>query len=107
MGKKKVLLYAFLVFLVLTGCSVWLLHAGGSVELLGMEPAGEVDLRTNLTFTFSEDMVAEEEVGVTLSTELVKFTPEIRGKFRWVTKRETPLFTGSSIIAVHHLPGGG
>ena len=68
--------------------SFWILNAGGNVRLSGMEPAGEVDLHTNLTFTFSEDMVKQEEVGVTLSTEFIKFTPAIPGKYRWVSKRE-------------------
>ena len=69
-------------------CSFWIINAGGNVRLLEMEPSGEVNLHTNLTFTFSEDMVKQEEVGATLSTELIKFTPAIAGKYRWVTKRE-------------------
>ena len=70
-------------------CSAfWILNAGGNVRLSGMEPAGEVELHTNLTFTFSEDMVKQEEVGVTLSAEFIKFTPAIPGKYRWVSKRE-------------------
>lgn len=87
MDHKRRIVYGIL-FMVIACCSLWILNAGGTVRLLGMEPAGEVELHTNLTFTFSEDMVKKEEVGVTLSTELVKFTPVIPGKFRWVTKRE-------------------
>jgi uncharacterized protein YfaS (alpha-2-macroglobulin family) len=87
LGNKKPIVYGIL-FIFIVCCSFWILNAGGNVRLLGMEPAGEVEPHTNLTFTFSEDMVKEEEVGVTLSTEFVKFTPAIPGKYRWVTKRE-------------------
>ena len=85
MGNKTDV-YAILFIIVC--CSFWILSAGGNVRLLGMEPAGEVELHTNLTFTFSEDMVKQEEVGVTLSAEFIKFTPAIPGKYRWVSKRE-------------------
>lgn len=61
---------------------------GDSVRLVEMRPAGEVELRANLTFAFSKPVVAEEEVGKTIDRPLVQFTPEVPGKFRWVSRKE-------------------
>ena len=105
MDHKRRIVYGIL-FMVIACCSLWILNAGGTVRLLGMEPAGEVELHTNLTFTFSEDMVKKEEVGVTLSTELVKFTPVIPGKFRWVTKRNS-VFSRKCLCCRPPLTSGG
>ena len=62
-------------------------NLGGGIRLVGMEPTGPISLRTNLTFVFSEDVVDQKDVGLTLDEELVKFTPPISGKFRWITRR--------------------
>lgn len=75
---------AFLLFLFSKG----LVLGGDSVRLVEMRPAGEVELRANLTFAFSKPVVAEEEVGKTIDRPLVQFTPEVPGKFRWVSRKE-------------------
>ena len=58
---------AFLLFLFSKG----LVLGGDSVRLVEMRPAGEVELRANLTFAFSKPVVAEEEVGKTIDRPLV------------------------------------
>ncbi|HHU51557.1 MAG TPA: hypothetical protein GXZ36_07045 [Firmicutes bacterium] len=60
----------------------------GKLRLVGIRPSGEINLRTNLTFVFSEDIVGPDEVGRTIDEELIRFSPPISGKFRWVTRRE-------------------
>lgn len=74
----------FISFVSLSGIT----NREGKLRLVGMSPSGEISLRTNLTFVFSEDVVGLKEVGRTIDEELVKFTPPISGKFRWVTRRE-------------------
>ena len=53
----------------------------GGLRLIGVSPSGEVELRTNLTFTFSAPVVDKEEVGVTFEGDPIRFTPATRGKF--------------------------
>ncbi|HBK68754.1 MAG TPA: hypothetical protein DDZ91_08935, partial [Firmicutes bacterium] len=60
----------------------------GKLRLVEVKPAKEISLLTNLTFIFSEDVVEQKDVGVTLTDQLIEFTPSIAGKFRWVTRRE-------------------
>lgn len=92
--KHKILwLVLPLVILVLCGAAFFsfskgLVLGGDSIRLVEMRPAGDVDLRSNLTFAFSNPVVAEGEVGKTIDRPLVKFTPEIPGRFRWVSRKE-------------------
>jgi uncharacterized protein YfaS (alpha-2-macroglobulin family) len=88
-GHKRVLLIAtgsllllFLVFQVVAG---FLDHG---IKLVSMDPAENINTKTNLTFTFSADAVEDQAVGVTVSDRLIKFTPAIPGKFRWISRRE-------------------
>ena len=94
-GKKhKKILWLLLPFVVLFFLAVvfllskGLVLGGDSIRLVETRPAGDVDLRSNLTFTFSRPVVAEEEVGKTIDQPLVQFTPEVPGRFRWVSRKE-------------------
>src|SRR5690554_5113319 len=94
-GKKhKKILWLLLPFVVLFFLAVvfllskGLVLGGDSIRLVETRPAGDVDLRSNLTFTFSRPVVAEEEVGKTIDRPLVQFTPEVPGRFRWVSRKE-------------------
>lgn len=58
------------------------------IKLVSMTPSNEISIKSNLSFTFSADVVENGEVGTTTVDELIKFTPPIPGRFRWISKRE-------------------
>ena len=58
------------------------------IKLIAMDPSGAISIKTNLTFTFSGDVVENKDVGVTISEELISFNPPVPGRFRWLSRRE-------------------
>ncbi|HOL09301.1 MAG TPA: alpha-2-macroglobulin [Bacillota bacterium] len=58
------------------------------IKLVTIEPSGEISVKTNLNFIFSADVVEQNDVGINIDRELVKFKPSIPGRFRWISKRE-------------------
>jgi uncharacterized protein YfaS (alpha-2-macroglobulin family) len=88
-GHRRVLLIAagglLLLFLIFRMIFGFLDHG---IKLVAMDPADDINIKTNLTFTFSGDAVEEREVGVTVTDRLIKFTPAIPGRFRWISRRE-------------------
>lgn len=58
------------------------------VKFVALDPDQDIDIKTNLTFVFSADAVDAEQVGTTLTKPLIKFTPHISGRFRWISRRE-------------------
>ncbi|NLY74182.1 MAG: alpha-2-macroglobulin family protein [Firmicutes bacterium] len=74
-----------LAFFIITGITT-IFDRG--IKLVSMNPSGEISIKTNLNFIFSADVVTDEEVGITTTEELIKFTPAVPGRFRWVSRRE-------------------
>lgn len=98
-GRLVLWLTAGALLLILLGVSfIGITNLTGKLRLVGMRPSGEINLRTNLTFVFSEDVVGLDEVGRTIDEELVRFTPPISGKFRWVTRRELRFLPETSFL---------
>src|SRR5688500_6930606 len=94
-GKKdKKVLWLLLLLVILFFVIIFFLFSkglvlgGDSVRLVELRPASNVGLRANLTFSFSRPVVPGEEVGKTIDRPLVRFTPEVPGKFRWVSRQE-------------------
>jgi uncharacterized protein YfaS (alpha-2-macroglobulin family) len=58
------------------------------IKLTSMNPSGEIGVKSNLTFAFSADVIDNEDVGTTTGDELIKFTPAVPGRFRWISRRE-------------------
>ncbi len=87
-GLVSRLLVAGLLFVMLVISLSGITKNRGKLRLVEVKPAKEISLLTNLTFIFSEDVVEQKDVGVTLTDQLIEFTPSIAGKFRWVTRRE-------------------
>lgn len=93
---KKFFLFWLLILIMLLGIIIFPLRGQGffffgrsnTIRLVEMKPAGEIDLRTNLTFVFSADVADQSEVGKTIDLPLVELTPEIPGRFRWVSRKE-------------------
>ncbi|WP_375416470.1 alpha-2-macroglobulin [uncultured Hymenobacter sp.] len=64
----------------------------------------EIDPYQNVVFTFDEGVVNEDQLGRWDTTQLVRFTPAVRGKFKWTGDREltfSPLapFRPSTVFA--------
>jgi uncharacterized protein YfaS (alpha-2-macroglobulin family) len=76
-----------LLLLALVGYGVATFLDSG-IKLVALNPDRDFNPKTNLTFTFTADAVEETAIGVTVTEQLVKFTPEIPGRFRWVSRRE-------------------
>lgn len=58
------------------------------IKVVSMTPSGEISIKSNLDFVFSSDVIEEREVGTITIEELVKFTPAVPGRFRWISQRE-------------------
>ncbi|TPG72371.1 alpha-2-macroglobulin family protein [Hymenobacter nivis] len=70
----------------------------------------EVDPHSNIVFTFDEPVVGEAQQNRWDTTQYVKFTPAVRGKFKWTGDREltfSPLeaFRPSTVFAADLRPG--
>lgn len=83
-NKKQFLKFGFasliLVGLFLTVYSI----LQPDVEVVSfVEENQEVEVLTNFKIRFSKDMAPQSEVGKWKEKEYVKFTPEIKGKFKW------------------------
>src|SRR5690554_650537 len=93
---KKLFLFWIIIPAILLGSTIFPPSGQGffffsrtnNIRLTEMRPAGEIDLRTNLTFVFSTHVVEKSEVGKTTDLPLVEFAPEIPGRFRWVSRKE-------------------
>lgn len=58
------------------------------IKLVSMTPSGEIGVKSNLDFVFSSDIIEDRDVGTTTIEELIKFTPAVPGRFRWISRRE-------------------
>ncbi len=58
------------------------------VHLVGRNFSDEVQLSQNMVFTFNKDLVQESRLGVWDSTQYVRFSPAVRGKFKWTAPNE-------------------
>ncbi|AWM34794.1 alpha-2-macroglobulin [Hymenobacter nivis] len=70
----------------------------------------EVDPHSNVVFTFDEKVVDEAQQNRWDTTQYVKFTPAVRGKFKWTGDREltfSPLepFRPSTVFSADLRPG--
>lgn len=75
-----------LLFILVVAIATPMMDRG--IRLVSMEPSGEINIKTNLTFSFSADVIDQKEVGMTLNEELIKFSPKMPGRFRWISRRE-------------------
>lgn len=86
---KKLLTLAvgglFLALFLIVGISTSL---DRGIKLVSMNPSGEISIKSNLSFVFSGDVITEQDVGTTIVEELIKFTPAVPGRFRWISRRE-------------------
>ena len=68
--------------LYLFGCS-----NSNQVKVNSFSPEGETDAYTYIKVNFSEDIAPTDKIDEWLDTDLIKFKPEIDGKFKWTDNR--------------------
>jgi uncharacterized protein YfaS (alpha-2-macroglobulin family) len=86
--KKAVLIGGVSLLLVLSVFHVVAAFLDHGIKLVALDPERDISTKTNLTFAFTADAVPEAAVGVTVTEQLIKFTPPVPGRFRWQTRRE-------------------
>jgi uncharacterized protein YfaS (alpha-2-macroglobulin family) len=59
-----------------------------TIEVTNRNFSDEVDLQQNLIFTFNNDLAADSVLNIWEDNEYLKFTPSVKGKFKWTSKNE-------------------
>lgn len=67
-------------------------RGGIPVTIESFTPRGEITRTTNFTIEFSQDMTEVSSVGVQLDSAPVVFSPEIPGKYKWISQNELRFF---------------
>ncbi len=83
MPKSPSSALGLLFLLTVVACS-----SANEVHLVGKNFTDEVQLSQNMVFTFNKDLVQESRLGIWDSTQYVKFSPAVRGKFKWTAPNE-------------------
>uniref|UniRef100_UPI003593ABDE alpha-2-macroglobulin family protein n=1 Tax=Persicitalea sp. TaxID=3100273 RepID=UPI003593ABDE len=83
MPKRLASTLSLLFLLTIAACSSF-----NEVHLVGKNFTDEVQLSQNMVFTFNKDLVQESRLGIWDSTQYVKFSPAVRGKFKWTAPNE-------------------
>ncbi|MPR34431.1 alpha-2-macroglobulin family protein [Salmonirosea aquatica] len=83
MPKPLASALSLLFLLTVAACSSF-----NEVHLVGKNFTDEVQLSQNLVFTFNKDLVQESRLGIWDSTQYVRFSPAVRGKFKWTAPNE-------------------
>ena len=76
-----------------------------SVKLIYTTAKGEIEPVQNLVFTFDKPLVSDTVSGSWDSTEYIRFTPAIKGRFRWEKPDQLVFFAGDAIHASHRIRG--
>ncbi len=96
MSEKKIFSKPSLLYLVLGILGIvalflvarFLYYQGKQgIEIVSMDPLGEVSQKTNFTIEFSREMVADDQVDTALDSMPVIFTPHIPGRYKWISRR--------------------
>lgn len=78
----KSLFFFFISVFIFSGCSKF-----GDISVKNKNFDDEVQLSQNLSFTFSKDF-SVPDLNEWVSTEFLKITPEVKGRFKWVAPNE-------------------
>ncbi|MCB2204014.1 hypothetical protein KQI65_04640 [bacterium] len=73
---------ALCTLMLIGGCS-----SSNSVEVVHFSPEGEVPLLSTLEIEFSHDLAPPDKQNVWLNDQLIRFSPEISGKYKWTSAR--------------------
>ena len=70
------------VLLLIVSCT------GNKLKLDDKNFTDEIEQQQNLVLNFNKDLVPDSLLNVWLDTSYIKFTPEVKGKFKWTAKDE-------------------
>ncbi len=84
MAKHTVRFLVTALAAVLAACG----GGGNKTQVEFASAGGEVSIRQNLVFTFSQNMVPGTMVNDWQDTEYIRFEPAVEGKFRWTSVNE-------------------
>lgn len=82
--------FAALALILINACS-----GGNDLAITSKNFDGQIDLQQNLVLEFSHPLVADSLLNVWDTTSYVKFTPQVKGSFKW-TSPTTLVFSPSS-----------
>ncbi|MFL5729037.1 MAG: alpha-2-macroglobulin family protein, partial [Cytophagaceae bacterium] len=77
-------LLAFAAFCYLASCSL----NKSAIKVTDRNFSEEVELQQNLVFTFNNDLAPDSVLNVWEETEYIRFTPQVKGKFKWTSRNE-------------------
>ncbi|HXA01936.1 MAG TPA: hypothetical protein VNW99_08110, partial [Cytophagaceae bacterium] len=77
-------LIAFIVFCYMASCSL----NKSVVQVTDRNFSEEVELQQNLVFTFNNDLAPDSVLNVWEDAAYIRFTPDVKGKFKWSSKNE-------------------
>jgi hypothetical protein len=77
-------LIAFIEFCYMASCSL----NKSAIQVTDRNFSEEVDLQQNLVFTFNNDLAPDSVLNVWEDAAYIKFSPEVKGKFKWASKNE-------------------
>ncbi|MBN1250877.1 MAG: alpha-2-macroglobulin family protein [Bacteroidales bacterium] len=77
---KKLFVIFFLILFVFSNCSE-------SIKLSKSGFRDVVPMGGNISFTFNQDIVSDEQIDIWDTTQYILFDPPINGKFKWKSKR--------------------
>jgi alpha-2-macroglobulin len=75
---------AFIAFCYMASCSL----NKSAVKISDRNFSDEVELQQNLVFTFNNDLAPDSLLNAWEDAAYIKFTPEVKGKFKWSSKNE-------------------
>jgi len=88
---KKMLLYllgGIILIVILLAVFRTIYYQGKTgIQIVSVDPLGEVSPKTNFTIEFSHDMIPPEQVDQTVDSLAVLFKPAIPGRFKWISSR--------------------
>ena len=79
---KNIAYLGILLLFLLTACG------GNQVKIINKNFDSEVSSQQNLLFTFNKELAQDSLLGKWDTTAYIKFYPNVRGKFKWVSKNE-------------------
>ena len=81
---KRITLLLSLLVLIFVSCN----RNKNQITIAGTNINGEVPILGNLIFTFNEAVAPDSILQYWDETEYIKFKPEIKGKYRWISANE-------------------
>ena len=84
-SMKNILQFSFILFLItFAACN----KNKNQIDILSKNFEDEISRKTNLSFVFSQNIATNEMLNKWDTTQFIRFTPPIQGKFQWKTTNE-------------------